>query len=516
MSYNKVYGAATKGIYGNNGDDPSMPVDPMPISLDAPTLPPFLDGIITASWLEGQMKAVSMATETPRELSTLLGLAVIATCVQKTFAIEIEQGYQEPLNIWTCPALDSGNRKSATVKHMTQPLFDWEREQAKAMETTIAIAKADRKTVEDGLHGLRSKAARADGEAFITLKREIAELECSLPDVPELPRLWAQDVTPERLGPLMAEHGERMAIISDEGGLFDTLSGRYSSGIPNLDLMLQSHAGTPHRVDRGSRRPVFMQSPALTAVLSPQPDVLRGLAKLPGFRSRGFIARWLFALPASRLGHRTLQSCPVPAEVAQAYDYHIRALLGMTPREDGQPHILRLSSAAYDEWKSFQRAVEQDMREGCRFEFVTDWASKLPGAAARLAGILHCAQHATERPQDVPVSFGTMEAALGVARILTHHALAVFDLMAVDPTLADARKVRRWIERLRKRAFTARDCFQELRASFPTMDALEAVFAVLIERHYLFEVPQPSKGGPGRPASPLYRLNEHLTTGWTS
>ena len=90
-----------------------------------------------------------------------------------------------------------------------------------------------------------------------------------------------QDITPEKLGQTLAENGERLAIVSDEGGVFDIMAGRYSNGVPNLDVYLQSHAGGAVRVDRGNRPPVMMNHPALTIALSPQPDVLRGLTEKP-------------------------------------------------------------------------------------------------------------------------------------------------------------------------------------------------------------------------------------------
>lgn len=63
-------------------------------------------------------------------------------------------------------------------------------------------------------------------------------------------------------GALLAEHGECMAWLSSEGGVFDLLQGRYSNGIPNLDLVLKAHSGDAERVDRGSRPPVFLNARA--------------------------------------------------------------------------------------------------------------------------------------------------------------------------------------------------------------------------------------------------------------
>jgi hypothetical protein len=290
-----------------------------PVSLDTPNLPalPFEQ---FPKWLKEMIEAVAAATETPVELAGLMGLAVVATCCQRRYVVRPTEGYSEPLNLWCLPALDSGNRKTAVVQAMTRPRLEWEQEQASSKALEIEQAKADRETIEARIQHLRSQLAKGseDNEDFEKRKRDIAALQTSLPDVPTHPRLWVQDITPERLGPIMADNDERMALLSDEAGIFDILAGRYNNGIPNLDLFNQSHAGSPVRVDRGGRAPVMMQRPALTIGVSPQPEVLRGLADKPGFRGRGLLARFLYALPVSTLGYRKLDEKPVPIHVENA------------------------------------------------------------------------------------------------------------------------------------------------------------------------------------------------------
>ena len=139
-----------------------------------------------------------------------------------------------------------------------------------------------------------------------------------------------------------------MAIISDEGGIFDILAGRYNNGVPNLDLFLQSHAGAPVRVDRGSRPSVMMDEPALTLILSPQPDVLQGLASKPGFRGRGLLARFLFMFPVSKIGYRSGNTKPVPETILSDHDAHIRALLRFKRPEPG-PYMIAVSDEAHAE-----------------------------------------------------------------------------------------------------------------------------------------------------------------------
>ena len=487
--------------------------DPEPVSIDALPIPAFPVNLIPVDWLRAQIQGVAAATETPVELAALLGLAVVATTVQKKFAAEPEPGYVEPLNLWVGPALDSGNRKTAVLKEMTQPLLDYERMHAATIAPDILRAESARDLAEDRVKHLRQKAARANGADLDAIRQELFDAESSLPEVPKGLRLWCQDITPEKLGQLMADHGEKMAVLSDEGGLFDILGGRYSQGIPNLDLFLQAHSGASYRVDRGSRPPVFLERPALTIALSPQPDVLRGLSAHPSFRGRGLVARFLYALPASTLGHRTLIATPVSREVRRTYSEHLHTLLALPARDDAHPHIIRLSDVARQEWKSFQRHVEDEMRPGGTFEHIRDWASKLPGAAARLAGVLHCADQATANPTGTLVSVATMEAALTLSAILEQHALATFGLMAADSTLDAARRVWAWIIRQRQPRFTACECFNAVRGTFPTMDDLRPALAVLLERNYIFLLP--SERRVGRP-SVAYRVHRSFEREWTS
>lgn len=90
--------------------------------------------------------------------------------------------------------------------------------------------------------------------------------------------------------------------------------------------------------------------------------MLRGLAAKPGFRGRGLLARFLYLLPPSPLGYRTLESEPVPEGVRDAYSAGIRAMLDWqtTTDESGdeRPHLLRLSNEAHSEWHAFAQAIE--------------------------------------------------------------------------------------------------------------------------------------------------------------
>ncbi|MEP6605585.1 MAG: DUF3987 domain-containing protein [Nitrosospira sp.] len=459
-----------------------------PISLESAKLPPWPEDIFPDG-IQRFVTALSISTETPPELPAMMVLASISAAVQGKYRVRVKPDYFEPVNIWACAALPSGSRKTAVQKAATAPLSAWEKLQREYMEPQIKRAKADYATITEQIIQLRKQAGKAKGEEFEQLKSEIADIEANLPIIPTAPQVWAQDVTPENLGTIMAHNGECMAVMSDEAGIFEILGGRYSGGVPNLDLFLQGHSGSFVRVNRGSREPIFMQSPTLTMGLSPQPDVLRGLAETPKFRGRGLLARFLYALPTSNLGYRTLDARPMLSEHPARYESILMAMLNhemaRNDQEEPCPHTLKISDEAMHVWQNFRHTVEAAMREGESLAHLTDWAGKLPGAVVRIAALFHISRHALARPWEFTISLTDMAAALRMADALKAHALVVFDLMGADPALDDARVVLRWIIREHKSEFTFRDCQYALKSRFRRAAELEPAIAVLIERMFL-------------------------------
>lgn len=459
-----------------------------PISLQSATLPPWPDDVFPDQ-IQAFVSGLAVSTETPPELSALMVLAALSAAAQGKYRVRVKADYFEPVNVWTCAGLPPGSRKTAVQGAATAPLSAWEKVQRDIAEPAIKQAQSNHATQTERIGQLRKLAGKAKGAEFDGLKKDIAQLEADLPEIPTAPQAWAQDVTPENLGTIMADNNERMAILSDESGIFDILAGRYSGGIPNLDLFLQGHAGSPVRVNRGSRPPVFMQNPALTFGLSPQPDVLRGLTEKPSFRGRGLLGRFLYALPASNLGYRTLDARPLLPDTRSRYEGILTAMLNQESASDEtgnpSPHVLKVSSDALQAWQTFAHKVEAGMREGGTFAHATDWAGKFPGAVARIAALLHIARHALIRPWEHEISLVDMAAALRMADALSAHALAVFDLMGADPALDGARVVLRWIEREGKPELTFRDCHYAHKTRFKRAAELEPIIDVLIERHYI-------------------------------
>lgn len=484
------------------------------VPLDIPNLP-RLNHNNLPGWAGDYAKALSISTETPFELAAGMLLVTCATAAARRLKVMIKPGYLEPCNLWIISSLPPGNRKSAIQSAATSPLIAWEYERAKLIQPEIKRISSELKTLESRAKEIRRRAASENLiENANKLAKEAADIEASFPEVPRAPQLWTSDATPERLGSLLVEHKECMAWLSSEGGIFDLLQGRYSNGIPNLDLILKTHSGDSERVDRGSRPPVFLNNPRLSIGLSPQPDILQGLANKKGFRGRGLLARFLYLLPYSPLGYRTLKSTPIPEDVSNAYLAGLTAMLNWPSVSSNEEiHILQVSESAYSEWHAFALSIEEQMRPGGNMEHFTDWAAKAAGAAARIAGILHGIKHAHGKPWETVITMETMNDALEIMAVITHHSRAALNIMGADPIISAAEIVWRWLERNKCQSCTIRDAFSCLRSTFPHVQNLRNALNVLQDRGYI-EIIESHTGSPGRPASPLIRVRPEIIESW--
>ena len=439
----------------------------------------------------------------PLALASVIGATSLAAC-SVIRRVNVGPGHDEPLNIYVLAPLLSGERKTGMIGAASTPVYEWEREQSELHSKEIKEARSRRKSQEKIIEAMRNKAARVEDEAERhSLIEEIAREEAALADVPSLPRLLADDVTPEKLAILLENQGEVIGVITSEGGIFDLYAGRYSrDGAPNLDLFLKAHCMEPYRVDRIGRDPIMLKEPRMVACICPQPEVLQSLAGKPGFRGRGVLARFFYFFSESKVGYRDVSPAPIPPRVVEEYSTRIKSLLDMR----GANLELTLSPEARTLWVSFAEAVEVEMRPGGEFAFFRDWAGKLPGQAARLAGIFHCIE--AKLPGELIVSGETMQRALNLASILADHAKVAFSFMGSDPAMEVARTILQWIQQSPREEFTLRDCLRDLDGKYKNTSEINPGLNVLVERGYLIDKGKVMTGG--RPKGPVFLVNPIL------
>jgi len=496
-----------------------------PVPFSEYTLPDFPLNALPR-WLADMVEAEAEATQTPVDLPGCLALAMLATTLQKKFVAQIKPGWVEPLNLWVSVAMDPAHRKSAVFGHMIAPLEDYERRETKLLEPQIEEIKLRREIIEKRIDALKKAAAKEAGPTGrAKIQSEILELTTELTALflPRLPRMITADCTPEKLSNLLCMHSGRMATLDPEGGLFELMAGRYSESGPNLEVYLKSHAGDTLRVDRMGRPSEFVPNPALTIAITPQLMVIAGLSMKPGFRGRGLLGRFLYSIPRSRLGYRSVDPAPMPEFVKARYHNILSALAGIP--QDWNPetqeyvsHQMIFDPDAWETMREFMTQIELRLREGGDLAMMTDWGGKLAGAAARIAALLHIAKEVggianianTSKPIQISerVLRITQEALISSIHLSVYfleHAKAAFALMGADPAVSDAKKLLRWIQRNCNGRFTRRDLFEGVKGTFKSVDGVEPGLELLQKHGYIREVDR-QLGKAGRPTQ-KYDIN---------
>jgi uncharacterized protein DUF3987 len=483
--------------------------EPIPLTRRHDDLPPFPTAVLPG-WLRAYVEAVAEETQTPADLAAVVALSVLATAAGGRSVLHIRGNWREPTNLFTVVALPPGNRKSAVFDAMTDPLFEAEKRLQDKSQSAIVEASMTARVAKDAADKAAAKAAAATSSERDQLVADAVGMAQAADaiTIPAAPQLLADDSTPETVSSLMSEQGGRISVMSAEGGIFDIIAGRYS-GAPNMDPFLKGHAGDRLRVNRQTRKE-YIDRPALTMGLSIQPQVLTDMARIRGGEGRGFLARFLYSLPESLVGRRKSITDPVPEQVADAYRRRVIDLtLSLADWTD--PAVIQLSPDADALLIDYDRRIEPSLAKRGALGHIQTWGSKLVGATARIAGLLHLAEH-PENGHTRPVTADTMRAALTIGEYFTAHALAVFDAMGADPTTGRARSVLDVLKANQWEQVSKRDLMVKLsRTEFPTVADLDPVIGLLEDHGYLRPLPVERRGGRGRPPSPRYLVHPHLT-----
>ena len=480
--------------------------EPLPLIVDDWKTPVLFDGVsvkevnavLLPSWLGEYAGAVSRSTQTPEGMAVMLGLSAVAACVQKKFEVcpYGDGDHIETLSLWTVTILPSSERKSPILRAMTAPIYAWEKEQAKLLKATIEETSIRIQIARKRIEKLSKLAAgEADFEARHKLVQEISELQARMPAEVRAPKLWVGDTTAESLQDLLAENDERMAVLSDEGGIFEIMAGLYSDGKVNIDIYLQAYAGMPVRVKR-KMRDVDLERPALTLGLTVQPVVIEGFANgsKKQFRGKGALGRFLFCIPESMLGRRVIgQRIPVTEEVKARYEEGIKALLAVPQSVDGEgveiPHLLELDGEAIVLWEDFSRRVECMLGLNGELSTMGDWGGKLPGTALRIAGLMHLVEFG---PDCFVIGKDTLNRAVELCDLLLGHTKAAFNMIGTVEAVSNAKKLFLWMQSQGFKVFTRTDCYGEFK--WLNKEKLDKALSDLEERNIIKELMVPTKG----------------------
>ena len=485
----------------------------LPVSFDNPI--PLRPRYIARSFptdalpepFRAMVEAVAEATQTDEAMAAVSVLSVLAAAAGGCAEVEVRPGWREPLCLFTATIAAPGERKSAVQAMLTEPVVGAEEELAAKSELQRLEARTLREIAVKFADKARATASNAEGDKKKEAEANAisAALQAESIEVPPITRLIADDVTPEAAASLMAEQ-KRLAIISAEGGVLDTIAGRYSNGIPNMDLFLKGHAGDRLRIDRKGRPPEYVKRPCLTVGLMVQPTVIDAIGRNQQFRGRGLLARFLYAEPVSKVGTRNAQAAPVPADVALEYATALKDLVLDLSGWLGSSAVIQLTEDAHEGVVRLLEATERELADGGALSTLKDWGGKYAGTVVRIAGLLHLATYG-EAGTRRPIEIGTLANAVRIGTYFKLHAIRAFTTMATDAITANAIYVLQRVVRRGEDVLTQRDIYNETRSRFKTVPDLLPVLAHLVDHGLLVRLPELGKDGPGRRSSPRYAVH---------
>lgn len=466
-------------------------------------------------WLREFVVAEAESIQVPVDMPGILVLAACAAALAPSTKVFIRPDWTEPVNLYTLVIQPPATRKSKAFRDVFAVVEEVERERQREMRSVITAAETAHRLMEERVKRAERNAASAKPGEREAKEAEAQQLALAMAGmhVPAPPRIIVDDATPEKLQSLLSLHGGCIALLSAEGDVIDMMGGRYSSnGRANLNVYLKAHPGDTLVIDRINRPSERVDHPALTIAVTIQPEVLRTLMDETGFRGRGIHARFLYSMPDDLLGHRKTSPDPVPNHVRDNYKGMMRRLLSFEPNTTSwgarDPKIVRFSAEARERFEQFMDWIESMLDPTGVLRPMVDWAGKLLGAVARIAGLLHLAEYA-DRPDPFreQVSVDIVTRSIRIGGYLLAHARAAYDQAGVDPRVQSARYVLERIKPIEADVFSERDLFEKTKSRFKTMDELRPIIELLCQHGYLRKRPVSAQIGPGRKPSPVIEVN---------
>lgn len=235
------------------------------------------------------LQEISDNIQVSPDMAALPLLSVLSLCVQgKAIIKNPGGGNTETLNLYTLTIAEPGERKSGVFKALTTPVYRFQKEENQRREPLIREYQLKKSMLTKQLESV-SKGKNTNIERAKELSRELETLQPIYPLT-----LNVTDTTPEALAAELVKNSEKIGILNDEGGIFDILSGLYSSGTANIDLFLKSYDGSPYNVIRRTQQAVTLDNPLITFGLMAQTEPFEKAMSNPQFSGRGLVHRFLW------------------------------------------------------------------------------------------------------------------------------------------------------------------------------------------------------------------------------
>jgi len=430
--------------------------------------------------VEAMIEDIADIVQVDTAMAASIALATISGVASRGKIKLLSQDSEAPLTLSVLVIAAPSEGKSPVINRLLKPLYEIESELIREHKLMRSQELAEKHLLEQRVQLTEKSAAKGATNA----RADFFEAHRALASFGETasPRICYDDVTPEGLVQKMAGNG-RAFIASAEGGIFQTIAGRYANGVPNLDAILKAYDGEPLSVDRKGADPLVIMRPLLTMALMVQQHTWEQIKTNADFMGRGFLHRFLIVEPSSRVGFRSFGGKKSSLKVVENYGSLIRDLVDLFNQGEA---TLIMSPEADSVLADYSRATEYELRAEGRFggsAIQTEWGGKLFGKALRLCGILHCARYGRDSLQQT-ISQETAEDAVCLAEWFAGEWLRLMPEIPVRETLAEA--IVKWMTDTQIDEFTRSEVTRQFRNRVKAKDIHDAT-ALLVGRGFLNE-----------------------------
>lgn len=454
-------------------------------------LPPFPVHALPAA-MGDLVRQVSASRQVDPIMPALFALSTISAVAAGKVEVRRSGGWTEPLSLYTCPVAESGERKSPTGRDVFGAVGRIEKQLAAAHNDEI-----DRQI--DELDQQRAEV-RGNPAAANRIEDKILALDASRKRPPRI--ALPNDITPEALVRALARQNGHGAVLDAEGTFMGSLSGRYTNGVPNPELLIKAYDGDPYTADRISREPDHIARPTLALGLAVQQIVLEDAMSNRQLLERGALARIIFGFPKSLVGTRW-ESSAAPYDPGPGRNWAI-LMEGIAelpaPETPDQVLTLALSPEALREHIKLSDQIEARLAPGGNLTTpgLKEWAHKQAGRILRIAALLHLAEGLDATCEIQPE---TMRSAVLIGEwAIAHarHAHRVDRESAEEATAKQCTQVLDWIRRTSRQAFTVRDACRGVRAQWVSTKSMADALDQLSELGWVREEPYQDRAGRWR------------------
>ncbi len=315
-------------------------------------------------------------------------LAGLASAIGNTRTIRLKPDWEEPAIVWSAIVSESGSAKTPTIRKALQ--FITEREQEIEQDNNAAFQRYESERVvhETQLAAWKQAARRARGGAD--------EAPPVAPTKPPRTAYVVSDTTIEAVAAILADNPRGVLLKRDELSGWYAGFDRYKSGGGRVSAevghWLSMHTAEELRVDRKSSGRVYVPRANLSIAGGIPPTTLTQAIGHEHL-SNGLLARFLIASPPRR--PKKFNTATADFMVVDGMRQLFATLYTLSMR-DGQPTAMSLSSDGEREWEAFYD--EHGRRQSAASGALASMLSKIEGAAARLALIVHVCRQATTEP----------------------------------------------------------------------------------------------------------------------